>query len=51
MDITIQFNDYLVAKGAQQILPEPFEVSKLNGFMKDAYRIVRIHPPIFYSQN
>jgi hypothetical protein len=43
MDVTLGFNDYLAAKGAKQILQEPFQVSKLNGFMRDAYRIVRGH--------
>ncbi|KIW01773.1 uncharacterized protein PV09_06945 [Verruconis gallopava] len=39
MDVTLLFNDYLTAKGAKPVLQEPFEVSKLNGFMNDAYRI------------
>ena len=41
MDVTLAFNEQLSAKGSRQILQEPFQVSKLNGFMRDAYRIVR----------
>jgi hypothetical protein len=40
MDVTLLFNDYLTAKGVKPILQEPFEISRLNGFMRDAYRIV-----------
>jgi hypothetical protein len=50
MDVTLLFNDYLVAKGAQPILSEPFEVSKLNGFMRDAYRIVRHTFDLIFEQ-
>lgn len=40
MDVTVLFNEYLAAKGASPILlQEPYEISRLNGFMRDAYRI------------